>query len=270
MEETTKLLIPLFGLLTAAIPLVLAIFALRSNRIIKTTEPLETQSFLVSNIVRIPVEEHKWKRYKAKKLFKFILYMIILIGIAPIVEILVPSGFYNTTNNDYTLLGDIILLIIFANIVLAVILIILYRNSYIHRCHSAYQGRYALFKEAQILIKSDYLELFNKCHEVLKIMVTQVIEVNFDAQLIDAFIPGTLFSHARSIVVHIQAVEGKEGFYKVLVESSRFAHNDDKDQVSVSSSEESSQIINRFINLLISVNATGSTDKNTKKETEAA
>ncbi len=261
MAKATDYIVPLLGLVSAAIPLVLAILALRNNRTRKTTEPLATQSFLVLNIVRIPVEDQIWKRYKTKKLLKFTLYMIILISVAPIIVISITTDFYGT-RNDYTLLGDIIFLIIIANIILAFLLIKLFRNSYITRCHSAYQGRYALFKEAQILIKSDYLDLFNKCHEVLKIMVTQVIEVDYHTQFLDAFIPGTLFSRARSIVVRIQALEDKEELYSVLVKASPFIHPNDKDQVSVSS-EESSQIINRFINLLISVGATGSTDKQT-------
>lgn len=267
MAKATADIVPLLGLVSAAIPLVLAILALRSNRTRKTTEPLATQSFLVLNIIRIPVEDQKWKKYKTKKSLKFYLLIILLIVFAPIVEIPIANEFYKST--DYTLLDYIIFLIIVANIILAFILIKLFRNSYITRCHSACQGRYALFKEAQIIIKSDYLDLFNKCHEVLKIMVTQVIEVNFNAQLLEAFTPGTIFSRARSIVVRIQALEDKEELYSVLVKASPFIHHNNKDQVSVSS-EESSQIINRFINLLISVGATGSTDKNTKKETEPA
>lgn len=258
------------GLATAAIPLVLAILALRSNRIRKTTEPLATQSFLVLNIKRIQVEDKLWNKYKRKRLLNLFLIIITIIFVLPIVEFLIgiplTSGY---TSSNYDLLTIIVLLILTADILLAILYIILFRNSYLSRCHNAYQARYAIFKEAQIQIKSDYLVLFNKCHEVLKIMVTQVIEVDYNAQFLDAFIPGTLFSRARSIVVRIQAIEGKEGLYEVLVEASSFTYQNDKHRVSVSS-EESSQIFNRFINLLISVGATGSTDKNTKKETEPA
>jgi hypothetical protein len=263
-------IIPLIGLATAAIPLMLAILALRSNRTRKTTEPLATQSFLVLNIIRIPVEDKLWNKYKRKRLLNFFLIIITIIFVLPFVEFLIGAFLtLNPTSTDYTLLTIIVLLVLTADILLAILYIILFRNSYLSRCHNAYQARYAIFKEAQILIKSDYLDLFNKCHEVLKIMVTQVIEVNYNAQLLDAFIPGTLFSRARSIVVRIQALEDKEELYSVLVEASPFIHHNDKVHVSVSS-EESSQIINRFINLLISVGATGSTDKNTNKETEPA
>jgi hypothetical protein len=271
MNKTAEILVPLFGLVTAAIPLVLAILALRSTRIRKTIEPLQTQSFLVLYITRIPVEDLVWKKYKTKKLLRFIFDMILLIGVAPIVYFTLGTIVTAALNpsSDYSTFALIFYLLFIANIILAYILIRLFLHSYIMRCHEAYQGRYALFKKAQILIKSEYLDLFNKCHEVLKIMVTQVIEVNLNARLIDAFIPGTLFSRAKSIVVRIQAIEGKEGIYEVLVEASSFTHQNDKHRVSVPS-EESSHIINQFINLLISVSATGGTDKNTKKETEPA
>jgi hypothetical protein len=270
MAKTSEILVPLFGLLTAAIPLVLAILALRRTRIRKTKEPLQTQSFLVLYIARIPVEERLWKNYKIRKSLKFILYMILLIGIAPIayyiIGVIVDTAINPST--DYSLFDLIYFLLFIVNIILAFILIMLFRHSYIMRCHDACQGRYGLFKEAQIVIKSEYLDLFNKCHEVLKIMVTQVIEVNLNARLIDAFIPGTFFHRARSIVVRIQAIEGKEGIYEVLVEASSFTHQNDKHRVSVPS-EESSRIINQFINLLISVSATGGTDKNKNKKKEA-
>jgi hypothetical protein len=101
-------------------------------------------------------------------------------------------------------------------------------------------------------------------------MVTQVIEVNFDQKLIDSFIPGSLFSRAKSILVFLEPQEGKEGLYKVHIEAAYFAYQNNQDQGAVSASEESSKIINRFINLLISVCATESTEKNSKKETVPA
>ena len=257
-----SLFVPLISLFTAAIPLTLAILALRSNQTRKTKELLETQSFIVLNIKRLPIEDQIWKKIKTKNLLKLIMYIILLIFIAPILEAIIFASSINTE-----VLNVIYFLFFCANILLAIIYIILFRNSYIFRCRSAYQGRYAIFKEAQILIESDYRYLFNKCHEVLKIMGAQVIEVNFDAQLIDAFIPGTLFSRARSIVVRIQALEGKEGLYSVLGKASPFVKRENKDQISVSS-EASSQVINRFINQLLST--TGSTKKKTKKEIEPA
>jgi hypothetical protein len=131
MAKATDYIVPLLGLVSAAIPLVLAILALRNNRTRKTTEPLATQSFLVLNIVRIPVEDQIWKRYKTKKLLKFTLYMIILISVAPIIEISIITDYYGT-RNDYTLLGFIIFLIIIANIILAFLLIKLFRNSQVY------------------------------------------------------------------------------------------------------------------------------------------
>ncbi len=49
-----SLFVPLISLFTAAIPLTLAILALRSNQTRKTKELLETQSFIVLNIKRPP------------------------------------------------------------------------------------------------------------------------------------------------------------------------------------------------------------------------
>ena len=135
------------------------------------------------------------------------------------------------------------------------------------RSHSANQGRYAIFKEAQILIKSDYLYLFNKCHEILKVMGTQVIEVDNYTHFLEAFTPGTILNRARSIEVRVQAIEGKEGIYSVLVKASPYVKRENKDQISVSS-VGSSKVVNRFINHLIST--TDGADKKTQKEMEPA
>jgi hypothetical protein len=252
-------------LATATIPLVLAILALYRNRTGKTTDPLETLSMTILNIKRFPVEDHLWKKLKSKNSSNFIIIICVLIFVVPILEFTGIFGIY--TAKHYSALDIIVFLLLIANIILAIIYIRLFRNSYMFRSHSANQGRYAIFKEAQILIKSDYLYLFNKCHEILKVMGTQVIEVDNYTHFLEAFTPGTILNRARSIEVRVQAIEGKEGIYSVLVKASPYVKRENKDQISVSS-VGSSKVVNRFINHLIST--TDGADKKTQKEMEPA
>ncbi len=254
-----------FGLATAAIPLVLAILTLYRNRTSKKTQTLDALSFRVLNIIRFPEEDHIWKRNRRKHLFKRLLLIFSLIFIAPLGAFILGLSFEDMlgTNLDNLIFG----LIAIASWILAVIFSKLYLNSYTRRCSNANEARYFFFKEIHILIETDYIYLFNKCHEILREMGTQVIEINIYAHLLEAFFPGTIFSRARRIEIQIEAVEGKDRLYSIQVKVSPYAHHKKKGQVSVSS-EESSKVINRFINHLIST--TAGADKKTQKEIEPA
>ncbi len=262
MAKVTDILVPLIGLVTAAIPLMLAVVGLRTHRSGRSTAPLETVSMTIVSIKRLSVEKHVWKSMKIKHHIRFTLNMIILIFVSPIVFAFI-FGTILQSPNEVNLLGVLLILIVIASLLLAVIYIDLYINSYLFRCHNADQGRYAIFKEAWVLIESNYLYLFNKCHEILKVMGTQVIEADFYAQRLEAFTPGSFFSPARCIEIQIQAMEGKEGLYSVLLRAAPFVHRENKEETSVSSIQ-SSRVINRFINQLIST--TEVSDKKPQKE----
>lgn len=250
------LLLSLIGLVGAAIPLVVAILPLLRQRTEETTQLLDSQSLWVLKIIRHPVEDRIWKKIKRKhrrRTIRDIILLFILSIIAAIIPTIIIYNFLKLSPLESGNWGTVIWTIdIFLYLLAITLYIIRYKNSFIRRA-TPDQASYFVFSEVEILVESEYKYLFDKCHEALRVLGNQLSKVDFENKYLVAYKPSKIFSHFESITVQIEALTNKDKCFHIQVTVTPSTSDKKKDKIS-DGSEESSKIVNQFINYLISDN----------------
>jgi hypothetical protein len=211
------------------------------TRMERTTKPIDSPSLKILLIKRYPISEKDWSKEKSKSQSLQTIFSLLYLAY------IILSNFI-LHNQEYILL-------ILATIYLltAYIGIIFGRFSYKNRLESADQARYFLFKDIDIVIEANYHYVFNKCHETLKSLRFQIVEVDESVGCLEAYsIP--FLGYARQIRVKIEKVINSESAYMLKMSIVRLVNQ--RVDLAVSS-----KFANRFINKLINKdkNADGKT-----------
>jgi len=224
------------GLVIAIIPLIVVIVTLFNNQIDRTTPSLDITALRVLSIVRHPLKEKDLKalrfRFRLLYFFGILLYSFALFLIST-----TPPTYYISILENRVSQYMIFLTLIY--------LIYIWFSWSIFRYKSAYEARYFLFTHAEIVVESDFNYLFNKCHEVLRSMKFNIVEVNEHEGVLEA---QRNESKGETIKVHIEKVENSNSSYYVKL---IFVVKDrEKDPTRYA---PHSYFTNRFINKLISL-----------------
>jgi hypothetical protein len=233
-------------IVSASIPLLLAIVTLVGNRPERTNEPLDTSLLRIINITRLPLDQEDWIRRRKKSRLKNIMISIIMLFIAISVII---AGILSFT----ILPSNRVFLIIYVVVGLIVYLFVSYRFNFLHK--NPAEIRYNLFKDALILIEADYHYLFSKCHEALRSMNLKVVEINERIGNLEAFQQGGLFATGRTLQVQVKQSK-LPNTYLIWVqfglEDISISPKEIRSIIPEANQARSSKVINRFINQLIS------------------
>ena len=231
------------SVVAAAVPLIIYVTALFRGRIEQTTEPLDSRSLKVLTLIRHPADEANWRKAIKKFIIRcgigLLLLPLFYYALYEIISIFIPKY-----SNIY-----IPIIIAIASLFFLTIIYSLANSVFYKFDNLPINARYHWFEGVEIIIEAEYRYLFNKCHEALKSMYFQVVEVDERDRTIQAtYIPTFLFiipiirwHNGWLIKVKLEKVENSENSYMVELEIK-----------SKSSGFLRSKTINRFINLLIS------------------
>ena len=224
----------LIELVTALLPPVIFAVSFFGNRLEIATEPINSPSLKVLSILRVGFDDEDWRKIKRDSAIKFAFYTIIYLLIVSSLVIL----FIKTRNSILeivTITLYLLLCIYFLNYGVTSILLL--------KLHDPKTtARYFVFKTANLVVEADYHYLFNKCHETLRNMHFQVIEVNEGERFLEACLMRTWHRRLKPIKIRLEPmIENSENLYNVSLEF----------LVSVGLLERS-KVTNSFIDKLIS------------------
>ncbi|HYT42185.1 MAG TPA: hypothetical protein VEP90_07555 [Methylomirabilota bacterium] len=183
----------IIALTAAIVGLIGSIYAYLTTRTPRKFLPAD-DSLIISKVLRTPLDENLWKELKSARTpltnFAKIIIFIIFSGLfSPIIKLL--------TNNFNDFLSRLISFISPLNSIPGIIigLIIIFTSSfigvniYLRRQKfgkTPEEARFFIFKDAIITVVAEYNDIINRCYEVLKIMNTNSVELNTDAQYLEA------------------------------------------------------------------------------------
>ena len=205
--------------------------------------PLDVPLLQLVSVKRYPIDVNTWKKARANPEL-FILSLVSLVVFLLIYFDIIGSS-PNTINNNRSI---IITLIFFAVCFIYISYIIYFlRIRFMHEksiMEKVYNHRYSLFKDAEIIVTSDYEYLFKKCHEALKRMNFSIAELDKNKAFIEIYHQGLLWRSAGHTTIHITSIENTPNTYVIKVQFTTFPKH--KENFS-----RNSLITNRFINELI-------------------
>ena len=230
---------------SAVVAIIIASGPLLRHFIRRVNGPLDVPLLQLVSVKRYPIDVNSWKKARANSAL-FILSLVILPVTLLIYFDIIGSTFSSTTiNNNQSI---IITLILFAICFIYISYIIYYLGIRFMRekavMERVYNQRYSLFKDAEIIVTSDYEYLFKKCHEALKRMNFSIAELDKNKAFIEIYHQGLLWRSAGHTTIHITSVENTPNTYVIKVQFTTFPKH--KENFS-----RNSLITNRFINELI-------------------
>jgi hypothetical protein len=224
----TDLIKSIIGLVVAAIPLIIAIVTLHYNRTESVSDSvIDSPSLKVLYIKRTQVDHVLTKNRKIKVVtFPILIFAVVILYISFI--------FYFQFSNQ------IVFIIGFYFIsLLSLISIIIVLTYFIFRYRNDLYKSYALYKDIEIRIDAEHQYLFNKSYESLRSLKFKIVEVDEQCGRLLAFYVRAL-GIIKQFTIKVEKEENSETLHtvKLKLEGKNFA--------------ESSRVINRFINSLIS------------------
>jgi hypothetical protein len=261
------LLKSIVGLGIALIPLIIVIVRAFLTRTARTTGILESSRLKALKIERLPFNKEEFDElYQILIKFYLKVFAILAISIA-IIELLISALFSFFTKSPFITTNLFIIYLILLLLALILQSLLIYRNARIKGTGSVYD----LFKDINIIIKSERPYLFNKCHEVLRIMNFHIEKIDESSGSIIASRLPLITGLLRRVEVNVKSVENLENTFSINIVYTypRFIVLFDEAGVNKEQLErtlrynemlltpERSRVINRFINLLISKGANG-------------
>ena len=206
--------------------------------------PLDVPSLQLVTAKRYPIDVNSWKKARANPEL-FILSLVGLVLFLLIYFDIIGSKFSpNINNNQSTIINLLFFIICFVYISYIIYFL---RIKFMHEkaiMEKVYNQRYSLFKDADIIVTSDYEYLFKKCHEALKRMNFSIAELDKNKGFIEIYHQGLLWRSAGHTTIHITSIENTPNMYVIKVKFTTLPKN--KENFS-----RNSLITNRFINELI-------------------
>jgi len=225
----------------ASIPLIIVIITLWKSRTHKTSELNDSPSLKMLKIKRYPVAEKYWKQYRFWKIAPSSAFSIITI---------VAYSALIVSNVGQSIIFYIIIAISFSFLVIIFSSFISKSLAYhyFYATKNSHHGRFFLFKNVDIEIEADYYYLFNKCHEALKSLNFQVVEIDTNAGYLEASISNvSRTKDAGLIKVKITHQNNSRNIYMINLDVQFFESMPAVDKLS-----KYSKLANRFTNQLIS------------------
>src|SRR6266567_8242377 len=240
-----QLLQQILPIASAVVAIIIASGPLLRHFTRRVNGPLDVPLLQLVSVKRYPIDVNSWKKARANSAL-FILSLVILPVTLLIYFDIIGSTFSTNTisNNQST----IITLILFTICFIYISYIVYFLSVRFMRekavMERVYNQRYSLFKDAEIIVTSDYEYLFKKCHEVLKRMNFSIAELDKNKAFIEIYHQGLLWRTAGHTTIHITSVENTPNTYVIKVKFTTLPKN--KENFS-----RNSLITNRFINELI-------------------
>ena len=231
----TDLIKGIISLIVAFVPLIIFIFAFIINRTQVTTEANDSTSVRILKLKRNPYNEIKWKNkrriFDIKCSFLGVVHLVI--------AVFIYVFFISKTNYI------IQLLFILAILLNAFFFFSFFFHSLFHKYHTAKDGRFYLFDSVDLFLAAEYIYLFNKCQNVLKILKFHLVEIDEDEGKIEAsktyFVRGTV-----TMKIVLEKVEDYKASYKINMSCLYFS------RLMVDKEVLKCKIINTVINGIIS------------------
>lgn len=239
----------ILALITAAIPLMLAILSLILRQATKGSEPLDSRSLTILKLQRYPIADKEWKKISKRRFW----YIFFLVGFFLVYFLIFIWIFANIgVHNQWVTYLVFLFYFISALAALLIIFLALLHPTAVFK--DAYSGRGELFEDIDIVIESDFHYALNKCYEALKLMGFQMVEVDESKGKLETFrIPFWIIGiipnfgrHAIQITVTITLRENAKNSFIIKLELKQEAGSHEL------SSVKKSKFVNRFLNRLIS------------------
>ncbi len=206
--------------------------------------PLDVPLLQLVSVKRYPIDVYSWKKARANSTL-FILSLVLPVTLLIYFSIIGSTSSSNTISNiQSTILTLIFFAICFiytSYIIYFLRIRLMYSKNIMEK---VYNQRYSLFKDAEIIVTSDYEYLFQKCHEALKRMNFSIAELDKNKAFIEIYHQGLLWRSAGHTTIHITSIENTPNTYVIKVKFTTLPKN--KENFS-----RNSLITNRFINELI-------------------
>ena len=232
----------LLQIASAVVALIIASGSLLRYFTRRVNGPLDVPLLQLVSVKRYPIDVYSWKKARANSTL-FILSLVLPVTLLIYFDII--GGSPNTINNN----RSTIITLIFFGICFIYISYIIYflKIRFMHEkavMERVYHQRYSLFKDAEIIVTSDYEYLFKKCHEALKRMNFSIAELDKNKAFVEIYHQGLLWRSAGHTTIQITSVENTPNTYVIKVKFTTLPKN--KENFS-----RNSLITNRFINELI-------------------
>ncbi len=244
-NQISQILIQILPLVSAVVAFFIASTPLLRYFTRRVNGPLDVPLLQLISVKRYPIDVNSWKKARANPEL-FILSLVSL-------PVTLLVFFYSIGNTNYSntinsIQSNIIVLLFFI-VCFIYFSYIIYFSIIRFTCKKAimekvYNQRYLLFKDADIIVTSDYEYLFKKCHEALKRMNFSIAELDKNKAFIEIYHPGLLWRSAGHTTIHVTSVENIQNTYLIKVKFTTLPKH--KENFS-----RNSLITNRFINELI-------------------
>ena len=178
-----ELIKSILTVIAAFIPLLVAIIAYLASRPSRAVLTIDRPSLKILEIKRYPLQENVlekiWSYYFILTMFYLFLTAFIYVVIALFVYVNYSSIFVRLLVFSFLAVCGLTITSIINNS--------RYRLLFDDTFFKSKNYRYFLFEKADIKIEADYHCLFNKCHDALRKMNYQIVEVNESNRTIEAF-----------------------------------------------------------------------------------
>ncbi len=207
--------------------------------------PLDVPLLQLVSVKRYPIDVNAWKKARANP--ELFILSLVSLPVTLLVFFYI-IGSMNSSNTINSIQSYIIVLLFFIIYFVYISYIVYFLSIRFMRekaiMEKVYNQRYSLFKDAEIIVTSEYEYLFKKCHEVLKRMNFSIAELDKNKSFIEIYHQGLLWRSAGHTTIHITSVENTPNTYVIKVKFTTLPKN--KENFS-----RNSLITNRFINELI-------------------
>jgi hypothetical protein len=244
------LITSILSVVAVVIPLIIPIIVILRSRI--EAEPLDSPSLKIQVIKRIPVDDKIWMKIRRHSSLYFPnikTYIFLLLVYYFLVYLLFVI--YNRI-----FIGAYINLLILTAVI-AVIYGLLKSSS---ESQVSEDVRYVIFKNAEIIVEANFHYLFNKCHETLRSMHFNVVEVNEITSSLEAYRGKGWTKGTDRIKIQIDQVKHSERSYIIKLEFENVKDLPEDSNITYSFIKrliQNSKVTNRFINRLISISKKG-------------